>query len=156
MIQLLAKFYQSKIGLLYFKLSNFAAVYVFSLLVLFMRIWMAKIFWYSGLTKISSFDSTFYLFEYEYKVPLISPEIAAYLATTIELSMPSFLVLGLFSRLACLPLIAMTLVIQLTYLELPEHLYWLFLLSTVLLYGPGKLSLDYLLYSKTHTKDSYQ
>ena len=99
---------------MYFKLSNFAAVYVFSLLVLFMRIWIAKIFWYSGLTKISSFDSTIYLFEYEYKVPLISPEIAAYLATTIELSMPSFLVLGLFSRLACLPLIAMTLVIQLT------------------------------------------
>ncbi|CAF2028552.1 unnamed protein product [Rotaria magnacalcarata] len=119
-------------------LSNFAAVYVFSLLVLFMRIWIAKIFWYSGLTKISSFDSTIYLFEYEYKVPLISPEIAAYLATTIELSMPSFLVLGLFSRLACLPLIAMTLVIQLTYLELPEHLYWLFLLSTVLLYGPAQ------------------
>ena len=84
---------------------------------------MARVFWYSGLTKISSFDSTIYLFEYEYKVPVIPPEIAAYLATITELSMPVFLILGLFSRLACLPLIAMTLVIQFTYLELVEHLY---------------------------------
>ncbi|MFK7967562.1 MAG: DoxX family protein [Rickettsiaceae bacterium] len=156
MIRLLTKFHQSKIGLLYFKLSNFASNYIFSLLVLFIRIWMARVFWYSGLTKISSFDSTIYLFEYEYKVPVIPPEIAAYLATITELSMPVFLILGLFSRLACLPLIAMTLVIQFTYLELVEHLYWLFLLSTILLYGSGKLSIDYWLYSKIHKKDSYQ
>lgn len=152
MIRLLTEFAESKIGLLYFKLSHFASVYIFSLLVLLIRIWMAKIFWYSGLTKISSFNSTIYLFKYEYKVPFISPEIAAYMATTIELSVPSFLVIGLFSRLACLPLIVMTLVIQFTYLQLVEHLYWLFLLCTVLFYGPGRFSLDHWLYSKTHKK----
>ncbi len=154
MIGLLEKFYQSKIGSFYFKLANFASLYIFSLLVLFIRIWMASIFWYSGLTKIGDVHSTIYLFEYEYKVPLISPEIAAYLSTAIELAMPVFLVIGLFSRLASLPLILMTLVIQWTYLELDEHIYWLFLLGTVLLYGPGKLSLDYLIYSRTHKQDT--
>lgn len=153
MIRLLEKFYQSKIGLFYFKLANFASHYMVSLLVLFIRIWMARIFWYSGLSKISDIPATIYLFEYEYKVACIPPEIAAYLSTAIELSMPVFLIIGLFSRLASIPLIVMTLIIRLTYPDLVEHAYWLFLLSTIVFYGSGKLSLDYFIYSKIHKQN---
>ena len=58
---------------------------------LLIRLWIANIFWKAGTVKIASWDSTLYLFEYEYQVPLIPPEIAAYLGTGVELSMPVLL-----------------------------------------------------------------
>ena len=122
------------------------------MLILFIRFWIAKIFWYSGLTKISSWQSTIYLFQYEYKVPVINPELAAYFATTFELACPVLFVIGLCTRLATLPMLAMTVVIQLTYLDLIEHYYWGMLLTLILFYGPGKLSLDNLLYRKFSKK----
>lgn len=112
------------------------------ILMFFIRFWMAKIFWYSGLTKLSSWRSTIYLFQYEYKVPLIPAELTAYFATTFELVCPILLVLGFGARLATLPLLAMTVVIQLTYLDLIDHYYWAILLGVILFYGPGTLSLD--------------
>lgn len=115
------------------------------LLVLSMRLWMAKIFWYSGLTKISSWESTVYLFKEEYKVPVIPPELAAYFATTFELLCPVLLLLGLASRLATLPMLAMTAVIQFTYLDLIDHRYWAMLLCLILFYGPGNISIDHII-----------
>lgn len=117
-------------------------------LVLFMRFWMAKIFWYSGLTKISSWQSTVFLFKEEYKVPVIPPEIAAYFAISFELACPVLLVLGLGARFATLPMLAMTAVIQFTYLDLIDHRYWAMLLALILFYGPGSLSLDHLILKK--------
>ncbi len=139
------KIHKSKIGKLYFSASTFASNNLFPLLVLFMRCWMARIFWYSGLTKISSWQSTVYLFEYEYAVPIIPPELAAAMATATELSAPIFLLLGLMTRLAAIPMLVMTAVIQFTYLDLVVHLYWALLLGTIILYGPGKYSIDHLL-----------
>lgn len=117
-------------------------------LVLFMRFWMAKIFWYSGLTKISNWQSTVFLFKEEYKVPVIPPEIAAYFATAFELTCPVLLILGLGTRFATLPMLAMTAVIQFTYLDLIDHRYWAMLLALILFYGPGTLSLDHLISKK--------
>lgn len=117
-------------------------------LMLFMRLWMAKIFWYSGLTKISNWQSTVFLFKEEYKVPIIPPEIAAYFATSFELICPVLLVLGLGTRLATLPMLAMTAVIQFTYLDLIDHRYWAMLLALILFYGPGTLSLDQVISKK--------
>lgn len=118
------------------------------LLVLFMRVWMAKIFWYSGLTKISNWQSTVFLFKEEYKVPFIPPEIAASFATSFELACPVLLVFGFATRLATLPLLAMTAVIQFTYIDLIDHRYWAMLLALILFYGPGSLSLDHLIFKK--------
>lgn len=69
-------------------------------MLVLIRLQMARVFWYSGLTKISDWQSTIYLFENEYKVPLVSPELAAYLSVTTELSTPALLVLGFMTRLA--------------------------------------------------------
>lgn len=112
---------------------------------LFIRLWMAEIFWSSGLAKIASWQTTVLLFAEEYRVPLLPPEWAAGLATATELSAPVLLAAGLLTRAATLPLLAMTLVIQLTYLDRPEHFLWMMLFGQILLRGPGPLSLDHLL-----------
>lgn len=107
-----------------------------------LRGWIAWIFFASGLTKIDDFENTILLFQYEYAVPLIPPALAAWLATAFELAAPVALFIGLFTRLAALPLIAMTLVIQLTYLDHADHFWWMTILGLVVLRGPGPLSLD--------------
>jgi len=127
---------------LYLSVTRFSNKYLFDLLVLFMRLWMAQIFWYSGLTKIANWKSTIYLFKYEYAVPLIDAEIAAMLATATELSTPILLILGIATRFAAIPMLIMTAVIQFTYLSLIDHLYWASFLGTIILYGAGKYSID--------------
>ncbi|MBL8706086.1 MAG: DoxX family membrane protein, partial [Rhodospirillales bacterium] len=112
---------------------------------LFLRLWMAEIFWSSGLTKIASWSTTVALFREEYQVPVLPPELAAVFATSVELACPVLLTLGLGTRLAALPLIAITLVIQFTYLDRAEHFYWLMLLGLLALHGPGPLSIDALI-----------
>lgn len=118
------------------------------LLLLFIRLWMAKIFWYSGLTKISHWQSTLFLFKEEYKVPLLPPEGAAFFATLFELTCPLLLLLGFATRVAALPMLAMIAVIQFTYLDLVEHYYWAMLLALIVCYGPGALSLDHFISKK--------
>jgi putative oxidoreductase len=67
-------------------------------------LYVANVFWKSGLTKIASWPTTLALFENEYAVPWLPPEVAAVLATGIELGMPVLLVLGLAGRFAALVL----------------------------------------------------
>ncbi|MFT6220194.1 MAG: putative oxidoreductase, partial [Rickettsiales bacterium] len=95
--------------------------YIAPLLLLVIRLWIANIFLKGGLTKISNIDTTILLFEYEYALPIISPIFAAYSAIIFEIGCSVFLALGLFTRLAALPLIVMTLVIQLLVFQNPEH-----------------------------------
>jgi len=112
--------------------------------LLVVRLWIAEIFFMSGLTKIKSWATTIALFEDEYKVPLLSPEIAAYIATSAELALPVLLMLGLMTPLSALGLIGMTLVIEIfIYPDTTEHYYWLLLLSVLFTHGGGKFGLDY-------------
>lgn len=128
---------------LYVKATDKLQDYGFPILLFIMRCWMANVFFLSGLTKISNWDATLFLFKSEYMVPILPPEIAAYVSTFNELCLPVLLVLGLATRFATLPMLAMTLVIQFTYEMNMEHLYWGFLLLTILFCGPGKISIDY-------------
>lgn len=109
------------------------------------RLVVAEVFWSSGLSKIDSWQITIVLFRDEYRVPFLSPELAATLATAVELSAPVFLVIGLATRLATLPLLGMTLVIQLFVFpeSWPVHLMWAAMLGFILTRGPGVLSLDH-------------
>lgn len=120
------------------------ARFPFAILQLMARISVGAVFWNSGLTKIASWQTTIVLFRDEYRVPLLPPEIAATLAATTELTMPIFLVLGLGARLATLPMLGMTFVIEaFVYPEdWIEHLTWATLLLTILTRGPGPLALD--------------
>jgi len=130
---------------IYLSTILFLERFVGPVLFLIMRLWMAHIFWHSGLSKITSWSTTLLLFENEYKVPLLSPTIAAYLATMTEFSCPILLVLGLVARLAVIPMLIMTAVIQFTYLSACENFYWAIILGLILCYGPGQLSFDFLL-----------
>lgn len=118
---------------------------------LFLRLWIAAVFFKSGLTKIDDFETTVLLFTEEYHVPVLSPYIAALSATFFELAMPVALVLGLGVRAAALPLLIMTAVIQFTYLDHVQHYYWAIMLVGLILHGGGKVSLDYWM-ARTYTR----
>jgi putative oxidoreductase len=119
-----------------------------SLLSLVARISIAAIFLMSGRTKVEGLltitPSTYELFRTEYNLPLLSPELAAHLATYAEHLFPILLILGLFSRLSALALLGMTLVIEI--FVYPDawatHLSWAGLLLIILARGAGALSLD--------------
>ena len=115
-----------------------------SLLEFGMRLAVGATFFRSGMNKLESFDSAIALFRDEYRLPLLPPEIAAYMGTTVELTAPVLLVLGVFARLGAAALLFMTLTIQfLVYPEnWPEHLMWASILAYVLSRGPGTLSID--------------
>jgi putative oxidoreductase len=118
-----------------------------SLILLGMRVAMGFVFFNAGLLKWNSFDFAVKLFADEYRLPLLPPEIAAWLAMTVELVVPLFLFAGLATRLATLPLIGMTLVIvTLVYpASWVESLLWGSVLVMILTRGPGVISLDHLI-----------
>ena len=126
----------------------------FSALALASRLSIAAIFWRSGQTKVSGFsirEETFVLFREEYRVPLLPPDLAAYLATTAEHVLPLLLVLGLATRLSALGLLGMTAVIQLFVYPgaWPEHGLWAALLLWLIARGGGTISVDHLLWSRS-------
>lgn len=113
-----------------------------------MRLFVAEAFLTSGLTKIASWDTTVALFENEYQVPLLPPEIAAYLGTAAELTLPVFIALGLGGRLAAIALFVFNIVAVIAYPDLSpaglkDHQLWGLILLVVALHGPGKLSVDH-------------
>lgn len=125
-----------------------------SVLLLGCRLAAGAIFFKSALTKIDTetwviapTETTIGLFRDEYHVPVLPPEIAAYLGTYNEFFMPFLLVLGLGARLGAAALLGMTFVIQVfVYPEnWAEHLSWAVLLAFVLTRGPGQFSVDHLL-----------
>lgn len=117
-------------------------------MMLIVRLMIAHVFWVSGILKISDWNTTILLFTSEHPVPGLPPLVAAIFGTTFEISCPILLTLGLFSRLATIPLLVMTAVINFTYQDAVEHYYWAILLGTILFNGPGKLSLDHWFHSK--------
>lgn len=112
------------------------------------RIFVAMVFWDSGLVKISDFDTTIALFQDEYKVPIIPPFIAAIFSTFFELTCSVLIIIGLCTRLAAIPLLVMTAVIQFTYMQHIEHIYWAIVLTGLILTGAGKISVDYFIARK--------
>ena len=132
-------------------LIRFAEIWLAPLVLLAIRLWMADIFFRSGLLKIQNLSGAVFLFTEIHPVPFVAPWLAAYLVTTIELICPTLLALGLAARLAALPMLAMALVIQFVIgaadpaFHLTEHYYWMFLLLVIVTKGPGRLSLDCLL-----------
>ena len=116
-----------------------------SLHLLLFRLAVAGVFLRAGLTKVASWQPTVALFRDEYKVPVLPPEVAAVLATTFEVGCSLLLIVGLATRLATLPLLAMLLTIQLfVYPQAwSEHLVWGSLLFFLLTRGAGAISVDH-------------
>lgn len=120
------------------------------------RLYMADVFFRSGLVKIRNWDGTMYLFENEYRVPLLPPELAAWLGTFGELFFPVLLALGLAARFAALSLSAINVIAVISFWHVlaeneaarMSHVYWGILLLVTLCHGPGRVSIDHLLRSR--------
>ena len=118
------------------------------LVALLARLSIAAIFWMSARTKVSGFltikESTFELFASEYKLPVIPPDMATYLATYAEHAFAILLVLGLFTRITAVGVLVMTAVIQVFVYPLawPTHLTWAALTVYLITKGGGRVSMD--------------
>jgi putative oxidoreductase len=123
------------------------------LLDLGIRLYVADVFFRSGLLKVSNWSGTLYLFENEYHVPLLPPEAAAVLGAFGELAFPPLLALGVVTRFSALSLTFVNLVAVVSYWHvlggndaaLAQHVFWGTLLLVTLCHGPGKLSMDHYL-----------
>lgn len=135
-----------------------------SLIAFLARFSIAAVFWKSGQTKVEGLaidlidgtfelgwprlaDSAIPLFQSEYNVPLLSPEIAAHLAAFAEHFFPALILIGLATRFSALALLGMTLTIQIfVYPDAyPTHGTWAAVLLYLMTTGPGKLSIDHLI-----------
>ena len=127
------------------------------LLAIAVRVAIVNVFWNSAQTKINDWevmgqslkffnlnDSTFFLFQYEYNVPLIPHNVAAYMATATEFFLSLAIALGFMTRLSALGLLGMTAVIQIFVYPSawPEHLFWAIGLLYLVRYGAGPISVD--------------
>ncbi len=118
----------------------------YSALVLVARIATFSVFFRSGLVKLDDWNATLSLFQNEYNVPVLPPEIAAKLAASMELGLSTLVLVGLFSRLSALGLLGMVLVIQTFVYPMawPDHIQWLAFMIFIVCRGPGAISLDHL------------
>ena len=124
------------------------------LLALGTRLWVSWQFFKSGLLKVQSWDSTLFLFQEEYRVPLLPPEAAAWVGTAGELVFPAFLALGLFGRLGAVGLSAVNVLAVVSYAHvllaegfdaaIAQHYLWGFMLLYLAVYGNGLFALDHL------------
>lgn len=146
--------------LIYCKFSNFLTgildrcAFFFALVV---RIYLAQVFLWSGWLKLTSWSSTVYLFQYEYKIVGMSPMVAAYLGTVAELSLPLFLLFGIGGRIPAILFFIFNIFNVIFYpallkpefaCALKDHILWGVLIAVIVFYGYGKISIDYLLQKK--------
>lgn len=139
------------------------------LISLLARFSIASIFWLSGQTKIQGLvvdiisgniqfgwprlsESAVYLFKEEYRLPLLSPELAALMAAIAEHTFSILLVIGFATRLSALGLFVMTMTIQLfVYPDAyPTHGVWAVALLFLMAKGPGRISIDHWLVRQYH------
>jgi putative oxidoreductase len=123
--------------------------------LLYLRVYVAWVFLKSGMHKIGDWETTLVLFEYEYQVPLLNFELAAYLATFGELVFPVFLIAGIGTRLTAIALTFVNLMAVISYYAtlakgagLVWHYMWGSMLLTNVIYGGGFFSIDQWLKSR--------
>ncbi len=129
--------------------------YLQDVFILGARLFVGWQFFKAGLLKLQSWDSTLFLFEYEYRVPLLSPNLAAILGTLGELIFPALLFVGLAGRLSAIGLQAVNIMAVVAYAHVifsagfessvDDHYLWGLMLLAIMVYGPGRLSLDFVL-----------
>jgi putative oxidoreductase len=124
----------------------------YSLIALVARVAVFEVFWRSGSTKLDDWAGTISLFTDEFKVPLLSPVVAAKLAAGLELGGSVLVLAGFATRLAVLALLGMVAVIQVFVFPeaWPTHVQWVAFMLILLARGPGVISIDHLLARLLH------
>ncbi len=121
--------------------------YLQPVLLLGARFYIAWVFFASGLTKLRDWESTLLLFEYEYSVPFLNFELAAYLATFGEIVLPILLILGLLTRFSAMGITIINIIAVISLEEIAPaayilHILWGILLAQLIVFGGGYLSID--------------
>ena len=112
------------------------------LLDVVIRLWLAQVFFVSGVLKAANWENALNLAANEYPVSWLDPVAAAWLGVGIELGGSILLALGLFSRAAAAAMLILSLVIQFNYLAFDAHLFWAALFGWYVIRGAGPISLD--------------
>jgi putative oxidoreductase len=122
----------------------------YSVIALIARAATFSVFFRSGTQKLSDWNSTLLLFQNEYHVPVLPPNIAAYMAASLELGASTLVLIGLCTRVSVTALLGMTTVIEIFVYPMawPDHIQWLAFMFIIFARGPGKISLDALLFGK--------
>ncbi|MCW8929797.1 MAG: DoxX family protein [Gammaproteobacteria bacterium] len=128
---------------------------------LVVRLYLLKVFFQSGMTKIQSWQSTLDLFAYEYSVPLLPPEVAAIMGTGGELILPVLILVGLMTRPAAIGLFILNAVAAYAYAltdfynftGMLDHILWGVMILVYVLYGPSPLSIDNLISKKINNTE---
>ncbi len=107
------------------------------------RITLAQIFLASGIVKLADWDTALLLAREEYPVSWMDPVLAAYVGVSIEIICPIFLLLGLMTRFAALPMLILSVVIQMAYQPVNAQVFWIILFGWWVVMGAGPLSLDH-------------
>ena len=117
------------------------------MILILARLYIAWAFFKAGLTKINDWDSTLLLFEYEYDVPLISYELAAYMGTFGELVLPAFLALGFLTRINAVGLFIVNVIAVISLPDMPPaaynlHVIWAAVIGLNIVWGAGRICVD--------------
>src|ERR1700722_9522170 len=122
----------------------------YSVIALIARAATFSVFFRSGTQKLSDWNSTLMLFQNEYHVPVLPPNPAAYMAPSLELGGSTLVLIGLFTRASVTALLGMTTVIEIFVYPMawPDHIQWLAFMFIILARGPGRISLDALLFGE--------
>ena len=122
----------------------------YSVIALIARAATFSVFFRSGTQKLSDWSATLMLFQNEYHVPILPPNLAAYLAASLELGGSTLVLVGLFTRASVTALLGMTTVIEIFVYPMawPDHIQWLAFMFILFARGPGRISLDALLFGR--------
>jgi putative oxidoreductase len=124
----------------------------YSAIALIARAATFSVFWRSGTQKLSDWNSTLMLFRNEYRVPILPPHVAAYISASLELGGSVLVLIGLMTRTSVVLLLGMVSVIQVfVYPQAwPDHIQWLAFMFVLLARGPGRISIDALIWRAAH------
>ncbi len=122
--------------------DNLLTKYISHIFLFTLRLLIACTFWELGLNKLNDINSAILLFQYQYRIPFVSPVIIAYSVAFFEIICSIFLIFGVFTRLSTIPLIVITLMTHFLAFENDLHFYWLTSLLTIFIFGSGAICLN--------------
>src|SRR5277367_2062751 len=109
---------------------------------LLIRLWLAQIFFASGVLKLLNWQTALNLAAHEYPVSFMSPAAAACVGVSIEVLGGALLALGLMTRYAAVPMLILSLIIQFDYMRFDTQLLWAALFLWYAVIGAGPISID--------------
>ena len=139
----MAKECKNKVAHLYCGIVSILERFAYPLVDLWARLLVGNVFWRSGTLALKDWEANLWLYEFEFDVPIVPPEVAAYTSTFFEILCPILLAFGLGTRLGAFILFVMTIVIEVTYKSVEIHYFWAVVLAFLTVKGAGPLSADY-------------